>query len=185
MTKLEKASGGRGVMLIRAEPKSDQFLLLARDREVAQVSHVYFLHKELRMWLFARNRTKTGFNPNAVSAGGMNDVGDVKQRVITYLMEIPFLYSVMIGSFLLLFVPQCVCAACAAPALRTLTRACHTAQPLHRVRGVLQQPREPGRQLRVRRVRAGCECHHRRLVPGQRVFLQQARELLHRLAGRG
>jgi hypothetical protein len=108
MNKLEKASGGRGVMLIRQEPKTDQFLLLARDREVAQVSHVYFLHKELRMWLFARNRSKTGFNPNAISAGGVNDVGDVKQRVITYLMEIPFLYSVMIGSFLLLFVPQCV-----------------------------------------------------------------------------
>ena len=114
---LEKAAGGRAVLVIRGEAVSEHFMLLARDREIAQVSHVYWHHTQLRMWLFSRNRTKTGFNPNTVTVGGVSDVADVRQRIITYIMEIPFLSSVMIGSFLLLFVPQCAPPA-AWPALR-------------------------------------------------------------------
>ena len=84
----------------------DGFTLLALDRVIVNVSHVYFDMPALRNWQFARNRQKTGINPNAITMAGVQDVTDKRMLLMTYLKEIPFLYSVMIGSFLLLFVPE-------------------------------------------------------------------------------
>ena len=96
----------RHVSVTRGELLEEGFMLLALDRVIVNVSHVYFDTIALRNWQFARNRQKTGINPNAITMAGVQDVTDKRMLFMTYLKEIPFLYSVMIGSFLLLFVPE-------------------------------------------------------------------------------
>ena len=96
----------RHVSVTRGELMEESFQVLAIDRVVVNVSHVYFDTDLLRQWQFARNRQKTGIDPNAMTIGALQDVADKRMLLMTYLKEIPFLYSVMIGSFLLLFVPE-------------------------------------------------------------------------------
>ena len=101
-----EAAAKRQVSVTRGELMEDGFMLLAIDRVVFNVSHVYFDTDLLRQWQFARNRQKTGIDPNAMTMGALQDVADKRMLLMTYIKEIPFLYSVMIGSFLLLFVPE-------------------------------------------------------------------------------
>ena len=101
-----QAASSRPVAIGRGEPLEDSFQLIALDREIINITHVYFNHEMLLQWRFARNRASTGINPNAVTIRGVKDTGDVRQKVITYLQEIPGLYAIMIGSFLMLFVPE-------------------------------------------------------------------------------
>ena len=101
-----EAAAKRHVSVTRGELLEESFMVLALDRVLVNVSHVYFDTDLLRNWHFARNRQKTGINPNAMTVAGLQDVADKRMLLMTYLKEIPFLYSVMIGSFLLLFVPE-------------------------------------------------------------------------------
>ena len=101
-----QAASSRPVAIGRGEPLEDSFQLLALDREILNITHVYFDHEKLLQWRFARNRASTGINPNAVTIHGISDSADVRQKVITYLQEVPGLYAIMIGSFLMLFVPE-------------------------------------------------------------------------------
>lgn len=96
----------RPVSLGRGEPLEDTFQLLALDREIVDITHSYFDHDLLKHWHFARNRSKTGINLNAMTVAGIQDATDKRMMIMTYIKEIPFLYSVMIGSFLMLFVPE-------------------------------------------------------------------------------
>ena len=48
----------------------------------------------------------TGVDPHRRKVAGIEDAGDVQQAAITYLKEIPMLYSIMVGSFLSIFVPE-------------------------------------------------------------------------------
>ena len=88
-----EAAAGRPVAIGRGEPLEDEFQLLALDREVLNVMHCYFEHASLKHWQFSRNRSRTGINPHAVEVAGLKDAADVKQQLVTYLQEIPFLYS--------------------------------------------------------------------------------------------
>lgn len=105
---LEEAAGGRPVAIGRGEPLEDTFSLVAVDRELVDITHTYWEHTLLKSWQFSRNRHNSGVNPNNVTIGKLRDVSDLRQSVMTYLKELPFLYSIMIGSFLMLFVPECV-----------------------------------------------------------------------------
>ena len=108
--------------------------LLTLDRELLSVAHVYFDPAALRHWAFARNRAETGLNPAREVVAGIADAADVKQLVLTHFQNFIGLYGararargrtrpvrgrtptatgvrrvrpgIMVGSFLMLFVPE-------------------------------------------------------------------------------
>jgi hypothetical protein len=57
-----------------------------------------------------RRNSLMGFDPNSTTVAGIEDATDVKQSLLTWLQEIPWQYSIMVSSFLTLFVPD-VCTA--------------------------------------------------------------------------
>ena len=104
---LEAALGGRPVAINRGEPFVDDSHMVALDRETINVTHVYFHSDAFKHWQFSRNRLSAAVpDPNAQTVAGIQDAADLRQTVLTYVGEIPFLYSIMIGSFLMIFVPE-------------------------------------------------------------------------------
>jgi hypothetical protein len=107
---LQAAAAGRTLALGRGEPLAEGATLLSPDGEAVTIDAAYFDAKRLKQWRFARNRhitvSLTGIDPHRRKVAGIEDVGDVQQAALTYLKELPMLYSIMVGSFLVIFVPE-------------------------------------------------------------------------------
>ena len=114
---LEEAARGPSVVVavgLSLQESVGSLACHSLSREVVDPVGAYFEKARLRDWVFAHNQyqrnSKLGFDPNAASVAGIEDAMDVKQSVLTWLQEIPWQYSIMVSSFLVLFVPD-VCSA--------------------------------------------------------------------------
>ena len=99
---LQAAADGRTVAVGRGVPlRLDEYVLLSPDGEAVNIDAAFFNVRQLKMWRFARNRhvsvKLTGVDPHRRKVAGIEDAGDVQQTAITYLKEIPMLYSIMVG----------------------------------------------------------------------------------------
>jgi len=100
LQRLEAAAGGRSVAVGRGTTLSPNFQVLSLSGEAISVEHVYFESSGLRDWKYLRSREEQGAD------GAAFNRADLIQTVKTVLLEIPITYSIMIGSFLMIFVPS-------------------------------------------------------------------------------
>ena len=116
LTQLEKAAGRSVVVAVglAVQEAVGALSCTSLSRELVDPVPVYFNKSALKEWVFAHNQfrrnSQLGYNPNANTVAGIEDAADVKQTIMTYLQEFPWMYSIMVSSFLTLFVPD-VCVA--------------------------------------------------------------------------
>jgi hypothetical protein len=83
---------------------------ISLTREAVDPTTVYFDKKELGFWRGAhsqvRRNSELGKNPHAETMMGIEDANDFKQQMMAYFMEIPWHYSIMVSSFLTIFMPD-------------------------------------------------------------------------------
>lgn len=112
LAKLETAAGCSVVAAfgLALQEAVTSLSCVSLSREIVHPIGVYFDRALLKEWVFAHNQfrrnSKLGYDPNAATVAGLEDAADLKQSILTYIQEIPWHYSIMVSSFLTLFVPD-------------------------------------------------------------------------------